>query len=89
MIFAFLRGWAGLFALAAAAFLRAFSSAFFRLRSARHAANFALVFRCGRRLRLRVLEHRESDAQRTGLYGEHAVLPAQVCAEGAQQQQHQ
>ena len=47
------------------------------------------VFRCGRRLRLRVLEHREGDAQRTGLYGEHAVLPAQVCAEGAQQQQHQ
>ena len=76
MIFAFLRGWAGLFALAAAAaaFLRAFSSAFFRLR---------------RRFRLRVLEHREGDAQRTGLYGEHAVLPAQVCAEGAQQQQHQ
>ena len=98
MIFAFLRGWAGLFALAAAAaaFLRAFSSAFFRLRSARHAANFALTLPkplggsgCGRQLRLRVLEHREGDAQRTGLYGEHAVLPAQVCAEGAQQQQHQ
>ena len=45
VIFAFLRGRAGLFALAAAAaaFLRAFSSAFFRLRSARHAANFALT----------------------------------------------
>ena len=64
MIFAFLRGWAGLFALAAAA------AAFLRLW-------------------LRVLEHREGDAQRTGLYGEHAVLPAQVCAEGTQQQQHQ
>ena len=55
-----------------------FAKAFGRLR----------VFRRGRRLRLRVLEHREGDAQCAGSYGEHTVLPAQIRTEGAQKQQH-
>ena len=46
------------------------------------------VFRRRRRLRLRVLEHREGDPQCAGSYDEHTVLPAQIRTEGAQKQQH-
>lgn len=45
-----------------------------------------------RRFRLRVLEHREGDAQRTGLYLKDALRPLHIGAEGAeheQQTQHQ